>query len=124
MKKYLSFIITFSLLTLTLPAVPVYLSKKTSNEAAVAEEISQSDSKAEKTKAETRQFYNVLDVSTGQVIEVSKLDYIIGAVCAEMPATFETEALKAQAVAAHTYAERQVMREKENPTAELCGADF
>lgn len=128
MKKYLSFIITFSLLTLTLPAVPVYLSKKTNNEAAVAEEISQSDSKAEKakseTKAETRQFYNVLDVSTGQVIEVSKLDYIIGAVCAEMPATFETEALKAQAVAAHTYAERQVMREKENPTAELCGADF
>jgi stage II sporulation protein D len=41
-----------------------------------------------------------------------------------MPATFETEALKAQAVTAHTYAERQVKREKENPTPELCGADF
>ena len=54
MKKYLSFIITFSLLTLTLPAVPVYLSKKTSNETAVAEEISQADSKAEEAKSETK----------------------------------------------------------------------
>ncbi len=41
-----------------------------------------------------------------------------------MPATFEPEALKAQAVAAHTYAERQRLRELENPTPELCGADF
>ena len=34
------------------------------------------------------------------------------------------EALKAQAVAAHTYAERQHLLEQEQPTPELCGADF
>ncbi len=68
--------------------------------------------------------FSVLDVSTGEIISVSAQDYVIGAVCAEMPATFEEEALKAQAVSAYTYAVRQCLREEENPTAELCGADF
>lgn len=68
--------------------------------------------------------YRVLDITTGSVEAVSVRDYVIGAVCAEMPATFEPEALKAQAVAAHTYAERQRRSEAQSPTAELSGADF
>ncbi|MCM1132055.1 MAG: stage II sporulation protein D [Ruminococcus flavefaciens] len=68
--------------------------------------------------------YKVLDISSGQVLEVPVRDYVIGAVCAEMPASFEEEALKAQAVTAHTYAERQRITEQENPSPELCGADF
>ncbi len=66
----------------------------------------------------------MLDITSGKTSEISVRDYLIGAVCAEMPATFESEALKAQAVAAHTYAERQHLLESENPTPELCGADF
>ncbi|MCC8136039.1 MAG: SpoIID/LytB domain-containing protein [Ruminococcus sp.] len=61
----------------------------------------------------------ILEVSTGEVMEVTAEEYIIGAVCAEMPATFEPEALKAQAVAAHTYAERQRLRELEHRTSVL-----
>lgn len=68
--------------------------------------------------------YRVLDITTGTVQTVSARDYVIGAVCAEMPATFEPEALKAQAVAAHTYAERQRRSEAASPTAQLSGADF
>ena len=68
--------------------------------------------------------YKVLDVSTGEVIEVPVREYVIGAVCAEMPASFHSEAIKAQAVAAHTYAERQRLYHRENPDAELMGADF
>ena len=68
--------------------------------------------------------YRMLDITSGKVEEISVRDYVIGAVCAEMPATFAPEALKAQAVAAHTYAERQHLLEKSSPTAELCGADF
>jgi stage II sporulation protein D len=68
--------------------------------------------------------YKVLDTESGQVMEVSVRDYVIGAVCAEMPASFGEEALKAQAVAAHTYAERQRLRESESPTPELMGVDF
>ena len=50
--------------------------------------------------------------------------YLTRVVPSEMPATYEKEALKAQAVAAHTYAERQHLLEQSHPTAELCGADF
>lgn len=115
MKRYISFI-TFLTLTITIiPAIPVYISGNST--------YSETE-KPEKSEKETEEYYNILDVSTGEVLKVSKLDYITGAVCAEMPATFETEALKAQAVTAHTYAERQCMRERENPTPELCGADF
>ncbi|MFR6496385.1 MAG: stage II sporulation protein D [Ruminococcus sp.] len=66
----------------------------------------------------------MLDITSGRVEEISVRDYVIGAVCAEMPATFEPDALKAQAVAAHTYAERQHLLESASPTASLCGTDF
>lgn len=68
--------------------------------------------------------YKVLDIDSGNILEVPVRDYVIGAVCAEMPASFGEEALKAQAVAAHTYAERQRIRERETPSPELMGADF
>lgn len=40
---------------------------------------------------------------TGEIITISAEDYIFGVVAAEMPALYENEALKAQAVAAYTY---------------------
>ncbi len=46
----------------------------------------------------------LLDESTGKILNVNLEDYIIGVVSAEMPASFEVEALKAQAVAARTFA--------------------
>lgn len=45
----------------------------------------------------------VQDSATGSVLELSRRDYLIGAVAAEMPVTWPDEALKAQAVAAHSY---------------------
>ena len=44
------------------------------------------------------------DLSTGQVTAISRRDYILGAVAAEMPVSWPDEALKAQAVAVHSYA--------------------
>lgn len=126
MKKYLSFTAFFAAMIMLVPAVPVCLSGRTA-ETSPAESSAASSGESQDEPAEVKEAagsYKVLDVSTGEVIEVSARDYIIGAVCAEMPATFETEALKAQAVAAHTYAERQHLRELENPAPELCGADF
>lgn len=45
-----------------------------------------------------------LKLASGQVINISLEDYVIGVVSSEMPASFSTEALKAQSVAARTYA--------------------
>ena len=46
----------------------------------------------------------IQDASTGQVLELSRREYLIGAVAAEMPVSWPDEALKAQIVAAHSYA--------------------
>lgn len=134
MKRYFTLTILFSAAILLIPAVPVCCvhgdSETAVTETAGSPEKTELPEKKRAEKAPGSESaaemipYKVLDVSTGEVIEVPVRDYVIGAVCAEMPATFEPEALKAQAVAAHTYAERQRLREKENPTPELCGADF
>ena len=49
--------------------------------------------------------YHILNETTGEVDTVSVRDFLIGAVSSEMPLTFAPEALKAQIVAAHSYAE-------------------
>ncbi len=107
-----------------LPAVPVLLSGAKSAEKQqniVLEEYVFEDEQAE-TPVFSDQPYKILDISSGIVMEVR--DYVIGAVCAEMPAAFHEEALKAQAVAAHTYAERQRELAAVSPDPTLLGADL
>ena len=53
-------------------------------------------------------FYLVENHLTGELMALSPEDYLIGVVAAEMPASYHSEALKAQAVAAHSYALRQI----------------
>lgn len=50
-----------------------------------------------------------------QVIELKLEDYLVGTVSAEMPASFDIEALKAQAVCARTYAVRKIITGKKYP---------
>lgn len=50
-----------------------------------------------------------------KIIELWLEDYILGTVAAEMPASFETEALKAQAVCARTYTFRKLLDNKKYP---------
>lgn len=50
-----------------------------------------------------------------KIIKLLLEDYIIGTVAAEMPASFEIEALKAQAVCARTYAFRKLLEDKKYP---------
>ncbi len=45
-----------------------------------------------------------LKLASGEIIQLGLDDYLIGVLGAEMPAEFDTEALKAQAVTARTYA--------------------
>lgn len=45
-----------------------------------------------------------LKLTDGRIIQIGLEDYVVGVVASEMPAEFSTEALKAQAVAARTYA--------------------
>ena len=68
--------------------------------------------------------YRVLRTASGTVEDIPVREYLIGVVGAEMPAAYEPEALKAQAVAAHTYAERIRAQNAAHPDPALHGADF
>lgn len=47
--------------------------------------------------------FKVLDESSGEILKIPEKEFLIGVVASEMPAAFEEEALKAQAVASYTY---------------------
>ena len=57
----------------------------------------------EKNLSKTNSCFCVLDESKNEVINIPDEEFLCGAVSAEMPAAFEKEAIKAQAVASYTY---------------------
>ncbi|HIQ58996.1 MAG TPA: stage II sporulation protein D [Candidatus Merdivicinus intestinavium] len=66
--------------------------------------------------------YKVLDAGSGEVMSLSPFAYICGVTAAEIPMSFHPEAVKAQAVAAHSYALRQMGLQLQNPDPDLKGA--
>lgn len=67
--------------------------------------------KTEEISATEAEKFKVFLSQTEEISEIKAEDYIFGVVAAEMPLSYSEEALKAQAVAAYTYALR---RSKEN----------
>lgn len=55
-----------------------------------------------------------------EVVETDMASYLWGVVAAEMPASFEPEALKAQATAARTYTLWKALHNKAHPQANVC----
>ena len=104
MKLYLIVILILSLFMLLFPlAMSADKSSKTELTAAqYSEALSEPTSQEEESeKSET---IKVLRTQSGRVIDVALYDYVVGCVAGEMPAYYEKEALKAQAVACYTYA--------------------
>ncbi len=70
----------------------------------------------------------ILDQGSGEVVELSLADYTRYAIAAEMPASYHLEALKAQGVAALTYALQEAIAQRSLPEEardpNLKGADF
>ena len=60
----------------------------------------------------------VLNVKAKEIEILPLEEYIVGVVAAEMPVEFESEALKAQAVAARTYTVKRYEGHKKNPNKE------
>ncbi len=124
MKDLLKIAVIFAVLLLTIPMVTFLKPDK-------AETVTENNiaEKTETTESPTITPVNdniikVLDFTSGQVYELDMRDYVTGAVLAEMPASYHKEALKAQAVAARTYAVRQREKQKLNPDELLMGADI
>ncbi len=86
---------------------------------------SASDGRSEQTEASDislPHYYLILDVESDSVLQLTPAEYIMGVTAAEIPISYETEALKAQAVAAHSYALWQMGRQLKNPDSSLKGA--
>lgn len=72
-------------------------------------------------EVQNEEAYNIRLIADGQERELDLENYLIGVVAAEMPAGFEEEALKAQAVAARTYA-IYCMDTHKHSQYDLCGS--
>lgn len=68
--------------------------------------------------------FRILNTSDGKIVNIDEKEFLYGAVSYEMPPYFETEALKAQAVATYTFFTRKRKIQDESPDSELNGADF
>ena len=109
------YVITAAIM-LILPAISVHFSAES--------DPLITDNAALQVPASDAACYRVLRTKTGAVESVPVRDYLIGAVGAEMPASYEPEALKAQVIASHTYAERIRRQNAAHPDPALKGADF
>ncbi|MCR5120880.1 MAG: SpoIID/LytB domain-containing protein [Ruminococcus sp.] len=110
MKDYLQMIAVTAAALLLIPIVAFAGRKNASRERQIL------------TDGSEARTVTILCTETGEIATLSELEYAVGAVFAQMPADFETEALKAQAVLAYTYAERRRLTEEQSPTEELHGA--
>ncbi|HBL40971.1 MAG TPA: stage II sporulation protein D, partial [Ruminococcaceae bacterium] len=59
-----------------------------------------------------------------EVVSVSTEEYLVGVLACEMSPAFHEEALKAQAVASHTYFLCKQNEQKTSPNPDLKGADI
>lgn len=97
---FIALIVLFSLLVIPILA----FSNNKEVEKSVAGTISDVVYNTNLQNDNTLGFTKIKVLKNGEVLELSAKEYVFGVVAAEMPALFEEEALKAQAVAAYTFA--------------------
>lgn len=121
MKKIVIYIMLFVFVCFLLPAALTKTNKRqVETTAEVEETITENQSQAE-VKYDYKKYDKIklLHTKTGEVEEVQIDDYLVNVVSAEMPATFEVEALKAQAVVARTYTIYKA-NSKKHENADIC----
>lgn len=122
MKYYISFLAVFAFLLMILPCGALFSYNSKTAEKSEKKETKQFFEIKNINEIEKSDNFIILHTASGQTSELTAEEYVTGAVLAEMPASFHTEALKAQAVACYTYADRIRSKELISPTPELKGA--
>ena len=126
MRKILIYISVVLIITILLPTVIVKTFNFVPKESrAEKEDIEYSNKKINNKEIEEKPSVEIIKSSlsiskinmynnnTGQVLELDIDEYVKGVVAAEMPAAFHIEALKAQAIAARTYAISRTIKYKD-----------
>lgn len=111
MKKILFYLIFIIVITFCMPLI---FTNPFKTEETVAEE------KEEKFDYGSFNTINLLHTETGQVEALDLDTYLYGVVASEIPADFEFESLKAQAIVARTYTIYQIKNGGKHENANLC----
>lgn len=119
MKHYLGVFLGMAFFIMAIPCFS-FAGISPKSTVAASSLVSSSNGQAEGSK----EVFSIYHHKTKTVETLSAADYIKRVVAAEMPAHYHTEALKAQAVAAHSYAIKMKKQQQTSPTAELKGADI
>lgn len=126
MKKILLYILSFIILFFILPII-FTITPKAETEEVVSniENVTQEQPEQEvETTIYDYQKYKTIKLlhsGSGQIEELLIDEYLYGVVSSEMPANYEAEALKAQAIVARTYTIYQIMNNSgKHPGADIC----
>ena len=113
MKKIILLIIIFVLVFF---AIPILFTKRN----IVKDTITKIEEPASTFDYKKYSTIKLLHTKTGEIEELALDEYIYGVVAAEMPANFEIEALKAQAVVARTYTIYKIINGSKHEGADIC----
>ena len=122
MRKIILYIFSFVLVCFSIPIIFTNRPEKqvtTSN----TENANLDNTVAQTDETYTYQKYGTVKLlhnSTGIVEELAMDEYLYGVVSAEMPASFEQEALNAQAIVARTYTAYKMFKGSKHENADIC----
>ena len=125
MKKILVYLLSFILIIFIIPAlltkrtIPTNTKEETNNQETQNTENEKQTSNTNEYNYNKYGTITLLHKKTGETEQVNLDDYLCNVVSAEMPANYETEALKAQAIVARTYTIYKILNKKHD-TADLC----
>lgn len=128
MRKFLIYILSFFIIFFVIPVICTSTPSQ-NQEVTVETEINQATNEIKNIKEENIEKYDyqkyktikLLHAKTGEIEELNIDEYLYGVVSSEMPANYEIEALKAQAIVARTYTIYQIMNNKnKHQEADIC----
>lgn len=99
MKLYLTLTAVICLILMIFPLLCVTVSKGN----LLSERSEEQPTETQNINYESTETISVFVVSSNKTVDMKVFDYLVGAVASEMPASYESEALKAQAVACYSY---------------------
>lgn len=119
MKKAWLYFFAFLFICFLLPALLTKKEKETNSNILVNEV--QANTQEDKLQYDYKNYGTIklLHKNTGEVEEVKLDDYLCNVVSAEMPADYEKEALKAQAIVARTYTVYKI-NNKKHDNSDIC----
>lgn len=128
MRKVFLYIILIVFIYFCIPIFFTNSFNKKTEETDSAQPIEEHNNQNQETKTEESEKYNygkyetikLLHSKTDRVEEINIDEYLLNVVSAEMPATYDIEALKAQAVVARTYTIYKIKNGGKHDNADIC----